>query len=826
VSGAPVNAARLLEQAARAGETLVAPATLRLVRDAVKVTRVKRRGPVAFRLDELIPGAPGLARRLRTPLVDREAELAALRRAFETARDERRCVVFTGLGEAGIGKTRLASELVAQVRDEATVLVGRCVSYGEGATYLPLREMIGEDFDAVFHAAGSTGEVFLATRRRFEELAQKRPLLLVFEDVHWAEPTLLDLIEYLGAQSTGSPILALCLSRPDLLAERAGWTEVGPSLELQPLTDEQAHELVGGQPHAERIVEIAEGNPLYAEQLAAYAEEGGAETLDTVPGSIEALLASRLDRIAPEERAFAQRAAVVGRRFSPAAVGALGPVAALPALERAGFVHRAGTLYRFHHVLVREVVYAGTPKAERAELHRRHADWLDAQPDGSEEIVGYHLEQAAGYLRELDAPLEDVGQLSEQAGRRLGNAGIRAWKRGDATTAINLLGRATALLAQHDAHRLELMCELGRASRSAGAFAQAEAVLTEARDEAAAAGERRLELQAEMARLATRLFVDPETGTQALLDFTKTAIPVFEEHGDDRALGRAWLNVATVHGPYYFRHREAEEAARRALVHYRRAGWPYGACLGTIAAQLADGPTPVAEALASCRELLAEADLNGEANMLVPIGALTAMQGDFGTALELVRRSREIWVELGQPIAFESGGRSAESQIEIMSGELAVAQETLEASCRILEQLGERAYLATRTAMLADVLYRRGRYEEAVDAVRAARFRSTSDDIATEWLWRSVEGRLAARAGDFTRAEQLIDEAQRLLAATDDLNLRGACWLDAAEVASVAGRRSDAAAAIKKAIRLYEKKGNQAALARSRTLLLEPTESP
>jgi DNA-binding SARP family transcriptional activator/tetratricopeptide (TPR) repeat protein len=826
VSGAPVNAARLLEQAARDGETLVAAATLRLVRDAVKVTRVKRRGRVAFRLDELIPGAPGLARRLRTPLVDREVELAALRQAFETARDERRCVVFTGLGEAGIGKTRLARELVAHVRDEATVLVGRCVSYGEGATYLPLREMIGEDFDAVFHAAGSTGEVFLATRRRFEELAQERPLLLVFEDAHWAEPTLLDLIEYLGAQSTGSPILALCLSRPDLLAERAGWTEIGPSFELQPLTDDHARELAGAQPHAERIVEIAEGNPLYVEQLAAYAEEGGAEALDTVPGSIEALLASRLDRIAPDERAFAQRAAVVGRRFSPAAVGALGPVAALPGLERAGFVHRAGTLYRFHHVLVREVVYAGTPKAERAELHRRHADWLDAQPDGSEELVGYHLEQAAAYLRELGAPSEDVAQLSEQAGRRLGNAGIRAWKRGDAATAVNLLGRATALLSEHDSHRLELLCEFGRALRSAGSFAQAEAVLTEARDKAAAAGARSLELQAEMARLATRLSVGPEDGTEALLDFTKAAIPVLEEHGDDRALGRAWLNVATVLGPYRNRHAEAERAARRAIVHYRRADWPFAACLGTISHALVSGPTPVAEALSACRALLAEADLNGQANLLPPIGVLTAMQGDFVEALELVRRSSEIHSELGQPIAFEYGGRPAVAQIELMAGDLQKAQEALEAGCRVLEQLGDRAYLATRRAMLADVLYRRGRCEEAADKARAAQSGSTSDDIATEWLWRSVEARLAARAGDFIRAQELIDEAVRMLGHTDDLTRRGTCWLDAAEVASLAGRRSDAAVAIKKAIRLFEKKGNQAATAQARTLSAETPESP
>ena len=319
VTGAAVTVAKRLEQAARGGEVLVGASTQRLVRDAVRSRQTKRRDPVAFRVEELIEGAPAIERRFDTPLVGRDEELAALRGAFERARDERRCVVFTVVGEAGIGKTRVARELLHELHEETTVLVGRCVSYGEGATFLPLTEMMG----AEVLAAGSTGEIFLAARRRFEELAAEKPLLLVFEDVHWAEPTLLDFVEYLGAQATGSPILALCMSRPDLLAERSGWDA---SLTLEPLTDEHARELAGGEQHADRIVEIAEGNPLYVQQLAAYVAEEGEAALDAVPGSIEALIASRLDRLGAEERGLAQRAAVVGRRFSPAAVAALGPL--------------------------------------------------------------------------------------------------------------------------------------------------------------------------------------------------------------------------------------------------------------------------------------------------------------------------------------------------------------------------------------------------------------------------------------------------------------------------------------------------------------------
>ncbi len=268
VTGAAVTLAKRLEQAARGGEVLVSAATQRLVRDAVRSRRAKRRDLTAFRVEELIEGAPGLARRFDTPLVGRDDELAALRAAFETACGESRCVLLTVAGEAGIGKTRLARELLHELRGEATVLVGRCVSYGEGATFLPLTEMIGREV----LDAGSTGEIFLAARRRFEELAAERPLLLVFEDVHWAEPTLLDFVDYLAAQATGAPILALCLARPDLIAERGGWEA---SLTLEPLTDDQARELAGDEPHADRIAEIAEGNPLYVEQLAGLRRRGG-----------------------------------------------------------------------------------------------------------------------------------------------------------------------------------------------------------------------------------------------------------------------------------------------------------------------------------------------------------------------------------------------------------------------------------------------------------------------------------------------------------------------------------------------------------------------
>jgi DNA-binding SARP family transcriptional activator len=808
VTGAAVVLAKRLEQAARGGEVLVGASTLRLVRDAVRSRRRKRRGLVSFEVQEPIPGAPGLARQFDTPLVGRRLELDRLREAFAAARDEARCVVFTVVGEAGIGKTRLARELIAQVEDKATVLVGRCVAYGEGATFLPLVEMIGPEV----LAAGSTGEIFLAARRRFEELAAERPLALLFEDVHWAEPTLLDFVGYLGAQATGSPILALCLARPDPAVERPGPT---PSLVLEPLTDEQARELAGDE-HAERIVEIAEGNPLYVQQLAAYVAEEGAAALESVPGSIEALLASRLDRLGADERATAQRAAVVGWRFSPAAAAALGPLDGLAGLERGGFVHRAGDVYRFHHVLVRDVVYAGTPKAERAELHRQHADWLDGQPDSSDELVGYHLERAAGYLGELGAPGQQVTRIATNAGRRLGAAGIAAWKRGDATATVNLLGRATKLLPRNDSERLGLMCELGGALRTTSSFAEAEPVLCAVREGARKSGEKRIELRAELDLLHLALSTNPANRTQELVERATAAIPLLEQQGDDRALGRAWFYVANVRGPYHCRYVDAEAATRKAILHYKRAGWPASACLSLLASALTNGPTPVDDALAACEELLADADQMGQASIVSLLALLKAMRGTFEEARALVGLAREIYAQLGQSLTAEYTCGRTESQVELLAGDLDRAQASLERSYSVLKQHRERSHLATRAAMLADVLYRRECWKESEAYVSAAESYSVADDVVTEWLWRSAKARLQARAGRHESAQQLVEAAVSILADTDALNYQAACSLDFAEVHRLAGRSAQAATAVEEAIGLYELKGNIVAAARAR----------
>ena len=248
---------------------------MRLPKSRLPVERDPARPDVPFRLVDLEERATDAGRRYDTPLIGRLPELAELRLAFGEARDERRTRVATVVGEAGIGKTRLARELIRELRSEATVLVGRCVSYGEGATYLPVAEMVaqaGGNLESIIGGSSSTGTELVALRSFFGLVARERPAVLVFEDIHWAEPTLLDLIEHLGDR-LDEPIFILSLARPDAVRPRS---MPGMSIVLERFDDEQTLAFIsalGGSPEpgvAARIADIAEGNPLYAEQLLAY----------------------------------------------------------------------------------------------------------------------------------------------------------------------------------------------------------------------------------------------------------------------------------------------------------------------------------------------------------------------------------------------------------------------------------------------------------------------------------------------------------------------------------------------------------------------------
>ena len=484
VTGDAVNVAARLEQSAGAGEILLGDDTHRLVRDAVdgEATALDMKGksePVpAFRLVRLDAAAAGVARSFGAPLVGRVRERERLRADFADVTSARGCRLFTLIGPAGVGKSRVVSDFLGEIADSATIARGRALSYGEGITYWPLVEVLlqlgVEPGEAI---RSSPADTQLATRALLERLAEDHPVVLVLDDLHWAEPPLLDLVEHICDWTRGVPIFMLCIARPELLDVRPGWAGGklnATSLLLEPLDDADTAELVDRlldgveldpATHA-RIVETAEGNPLFLEEMAALAREAGDGV--EVPPTIHALLQARLDTLGAEERTVIERGAVEGKVFHRGAVTALAPEpqrddvpSRLLSLVRKELVRPDRTqiagddAFRFRHILIRDTAYESLPKAARADLHEGFADWLEGNASlyEQDEILGYHLEQAAHYRTELDPDDPRAPMLAERAGRRLAAAGRGTFEREDFHATRLLLERAIELFPDESERR-------------------------------------------------------------------------------------------------------------------------------------------------------------------------------------------------------------------------------------------------------------------------------------------------------------------------------------------------------------------------------------
>jgi hypothetical protein len=308
-------------------------------------------------------------------------------------------------------------------------------------------------------------EIALLFRQLCEALTREQPLILVIDDVHWAEPTFLELVEHLADKGRGQ-ILVVCAAREELLEERAeflGEHANAARIVLDPLTAVETDALLDGlggtvleSDQRERIVATAEGNPFFLEQLLALALEGGLAERG-LPETVQALLAARLDRLGPGERAVLERGAVVGKEFGPPTSSPCStppprrpPMPIYASWPIAASCARAETRSSpFATCSCRRPCTARRPNALRAELHERYADRLDeASPDLAEldEFVGYHLEQACRLRTELGESDRRTTRLAYDGGTRLGDAGIRAIKRGDMPATISLLERAVRLL--------------------------------------------------------------------------------------------------------------------------------------------------------------------------------------------------------------------------------------------------------------------------------------------------------------------------------------------------------------------------------------------
>ena len=884
VTGDAVNVAARLQQAAEADETLIGDGTYVLVRDEVRVEQVPplelkgKSAPVtAWRLVEALPEVPAFTRPLGTAFVGRTTELGVLEQGFRDAVEHRSCQLRTVVGPPGIGKSRLARELITGVGARAHVVIGRCLPYGEGITYWPLTEIVrqvaGTDARAgleqwlddentsviaeriagavgATESAGPAEETFWAFRKLFEALARRRPLIAIVDDIHWAEPTLLDLLEYILTFASDAPILLLCLARPDLFDRRPSWATPRPHADLitiGPLADEDAYELVGRlvrgraiTPDAlSRTIDVAEGNPLFVEQLLALQTEDGRDGELAIPPTIQALLSARIDQLQAEERAVLERASVEGRMFHRGAVAELLDAAARPslgthlmALIRKEFIRPDRSLFagddgfRFGHILIRDAAYQSISKQLRAELHEKFAAWLEGASGDRvreyEEILGYHLEQSFRLREDLGAVDERAHGLAVGAAKWLAAAGARAT---DPAAKLNLLGRARALPLPKDTAYAELLQEFAGAVYDSGDLAECKAVLKEALGVARALADERLTLRAEIDLAGLAAETDPDYPLGEWGGIVERAIPVFESLGDTRGLVRCYSNLWAFHCWNECQFDRARAAADRGLEHAKRSGDESATrrFLSCLAQSTMYGRTPAEQGIRRCEELLKEAGELGTsvAWIMLSLGVLLAMQTRFKEARSLADRGRRMLTNLGHHLQAANLGMEA-GQIELLAGDPIAAERVLREGYEGLSQAGETGRFSTLAARLGEAMYAQGRDEEAEEASRVSEEAAADADLMSQTMFRALRAKVFARRGDCDRAERLAREALQLAARLSEApNVAADTAMALAEVLRVCGRSEEAGSVIEGAVRLYEQKGNVVSAAKARALLDE-----
>jgi class 3 adenylate cyclase len=899
VTGDTVNTAARLEQAAAPGEILLGAPTWRLVRDAVSaepVPDVDAKGkalPVqAYRLVSVATSAEGHYRRLDAPLVGRERELSRLQQAYRDAVEQHAPQLFTLLGAAGVGKSRLVSEFLTGLADTAKVLRGRCLPYGDGITYWPLAEalragagiadaddraaaarklhaLVAGERDAELLAArlataiglseeaAAQAELFSAVRRTLEFLARQWPLVVVFEDIHWAEPTFLDLLDHLAEWSRDAPLLLLTPSRPELLDLRPGWGGGKlntTTLLLEALPPEAAGRLIdalpGGTvlpaPLRERISAAAEGNPLFLEELLAMLVDDGVLGSDggrwvavgelaqlAIPPTIQALLAARLDRLAPDERRVAERASVVGRVFEPEAVAALSPEESPPAIDQRlmALVRKelvrpdfsevtGGDAFKFRHMLIRDAAYNALPKRERAELHERLADWLEhitSERVGEfAEIIGHHLGEAVRYRDEMGLKHE-VQAL--RAASWLLAAGRRAYDRSDLLGAAALLRRGLQLSPPGTQVRQRALPDAIRTMVSVGDLVAARALA----DEAVDIGEPTVAADAALMQGFMEMITDPAFDPESMLRRADHAIEVFTDTADDVGLARGWrarYEVLTARGQYG----EALSAAERAHAHAKRAENRrlITLCQGDVAAALIYGPTEASTAERRIRALSSDGQSAGESGAArsCDLAWLQAIQGHFDLARATARDALKADEEAGaRPDVLYD--RYLAARVEMLADEWTRARDLLLGldALASVEAPGDHLLGSSIRSALAECQLNLGDVDGAAGNAARALEQASAIDIDVQLRSRSLLARTAAAKGDAYEAVRLSTEAAELSTSTDMPELRADALLAKSVSLRALGDTDGSRTAAEEAGALYRAKGHAVGAARAGELL-------
>jgi predicted ATPase/class 3 adenylate cyclase len=817
-TGEAVNVAARLQQAAPPNEILIGPATHRLTLGCFEV---EDEGPIEARgLAEpvwtwRVLGATrtqATTRQFSAPLVGRDAELELLENTYSRAVRDRRAHLFTIFGDPGVGKSRLAREFIDGL-ESATILIGRALPYGEGVTYSALADMvkvaagIADDDplddaleklrdccpdEAVADLMGlATGvlqavqaehnqqEIAWAARAWTEKLSEPQPLVLVFEDIHWGEEPMLELIEHLGTWVRGVPLLLLCLARPELLDIRPGWgggRVRATAIELEPLgaTDSEAliEALLDDQelPDAARIalLEKTEGNPLFVEETIRMLSEANGSRIDRIPDTLQALIAARIDHLPPGEKSVLQRAAVIGRSFWAGAVSYLGgeeddelePLLDDLLLREFVLTEPRSTIsgedaYRFKHVLIREVAYSGLSKTARASHHRRFAEWLGERArEELLEVRAYHLDQAAALLTELDgSPPEE---LATEAAEALEQAGKRALAREANATARRLLHRSVELEPT-----LKRRYEAARAAWRMSDFPvvsnEMEDVLLGARE----AGDRDLEARALTALAEVTLLREADVGRAEQL--AEKALEV-SETDESRIDAVSLLETAAW---WRGRLRESEAYAEEELEIARRLGrddLESDALLDLAGIYVARREGDRAEPLiARAMELAEESgSLTAKARAFTESGELHAFRGRHEEALAEYGRARDLFEEVG------AATNLARSLLRIgrlvgRRGDTAEAEKLLRESIRILQPTEDRGTLCEVQRSLAEILLEQGKTDAAeVYALKAVETVGPQD-VSSQSTTRKTLAMVRAAQGRDDEAEALFREAIDIL---------------------------------------------------------------